>query len=261
MQPSPFVPQRASRVTLGFTLMEILVVVSIIIVLAAIAVPAYTMAQKRAQQTAALNTMKQITAALHTYVAQNDGVFPAEDCKGTDTWKTASDPANNNVWYNCLPRQMGTKGVGDFGNDPRAFYSKANPLYLQGAGYPPAEESLQRPLFAIAINTKLQRKGESGVKMPARLASMPDAGRTVIFLEQGLPKEKKAMAQQPKYDGSCKGSAKSFVARHGESGVLSFLDGHAELVRGDAILQPDGSFPFPQTGIVWTRSAEENPNK
>jgi hypothetical protein len=85
----------------------------------------------------------------------------------------------------------------------------------------------------------------------------------VALLEQGLLNEDRTLAVQSKkdYDGSPKGSAKSFVGRYGGKGVLQFFDGHAELVEVRRVLTETGQFPFPQTDIVWTPTPEENPNK
>jgi len=242
--------------------MEMLVVVAILLVLAAIAVPVFMAVKSRADQTTALNTMRQLGGALATYIGQNDGTFPAEDSKGIDTWASAAKADNKNVWYNALPKILGYRGVGEYGSNPREFYTKKNILFLPGAGYPEADTKLTQPLFAIAINTKLERKDPTTKeKNPPKLSAITAPSKTVAFLEQGLPKEKKAMAQQPKYDGSCKGSAKSFVARYGGKGMLTFVDGHAEAVEGKDVLTETGGFYFPQIAIIWTKTAEEDPNK
>lgn len=245
----------------AFTLMELLVVIAIIMVLAAIAFPVFATVQMRSNKATAMNMMKQLTGAAITYAAQNNAELPKEDSKGTDTWQAAADPENSQAWYNALPKLMGKKPVGEYVNDPRAFYTKDNLLYLPGATYPENDKKLVRPLFAVAINTKLQRKDEGGKKPPLRMANIAEPARTVLFLEQGLPGEKKAHGTQSKYDGSAKGSARSFVARYGETGLISFVDGHVEEVKGKDLLTETGKFPFPPEGIVWTRSADEDPNK
>src|SRR3954447_2499299 len=215
----------------AFTLMEMLVVVAILLVLAAIAVPVYLTIKSRGDQATALNTMRQLGSALATYIGQNDGTFPEEDSKGIDTWANAAKPENKKVWYNALPKMPGAQGVGDYSKNARDFYTRRNVLFLPGASYPEGDTKLTAPLFAIAINTKLERKdntlpkGSPEKKAPPKLTAISSPARTVAFLEQGLPKEKKAMVQQPKYDGSCKGSAKSFVARYGGKGILTFVDG------------------------------------
>lgn len=245
----------------AFTLMEILVVVAIIMVLAAIAFPVYSTVKMRSNKAEALNMMRQLTAAAGSYAAQNDGDLPKEDAKGTDTWQAAADPANATAWYNALPKLTGRRTVGDYATDPRAYYTKDNMLFLPGAIYPESDKKLVRPLFAVAINTKLQRKDEEGNKPKLKIMHIAEPARTVLFLEQGLPSEKKSVATQNKYDGSCKGSARSFVGRYGDTGLLGFVDGHVETVAPKDTLTETGKFPFPQTEIVWTRTADEDPNK
>src|SRR5688572_22658963 len=204
----------------GFTLMEILVVVAIILVLAAIAFPVFNTVRQRANKGVAAHVMRQLAAATAAYTAQNDGELPREDSKGTDDWQTAADPENSKAWYNSLPKLMGARSVGDYAITPREYYTKENILFLPGAAYPEWDKKLVQPLFAIAINTKLQRKNSEGKKAALKLGQIGKASKTVLFLEQGLPGEKQAMGTQNKYDGSCKGSAKSFVARYGEQGAL-----------------------------------------
>jgi len=72
----------------AFTLMEILVVGAIIIILAALAVPAFTRALESARATKDLNNLRQIGIAMQTYLNDNDQNLPA-----TTTWPgTAASP-------------------------------------------------------------------------------------------------------------------------------------------------------------------------
>ena len=261
MKLTPFASFRSK----GFTLMEILVVVAIILVLAAIAFPVFATVQNRANKAVALNNMRQLGSAAGSYSSQNDGQLPAEDAKGTDTWATAALPDNAKAWYNALPVILAHKSVAQYASNPQAFYSKENILFLPAAKYPETDKKLAAPMFAIAINTKLQRK-DANKEKSVRMVQISNPARTVLFLEQGLKGEKpKAMAQQPAYDGSPKGSAKSFVTRYNGFGVLTFIDGHAETVEGKDILEDNGQFKWPvQPGdIIWGKSTEEvdNPNK
>jgi prepilin-type N-terminal cleavage/methylation domain-containing protein len=257
------VPVSRHRAAQAFTLMEILVVIAIILVLAAIAFPVFTAIQNKARKAVALNNMKQLTTTLITFAGQNDQNLPPEDSKGTDTWQAAADPENGKVWYNSLPRMLGHKGVGDYANTPRDFYSKDNLLFLPGASYPETDKKLGRPLFAIAINTKLQRRDDAGNK-GAKLTQITQPARTVIFLEQGIKGEPKASPTQPAYDGTPKGSARSFVARYGGQGVLAFLDGHSESVEAKDVLTETGRIIWTAgqvPDIIWCRTPEEDPNK
>jgi type II secretory pathway pseudopilin PulG len=239
----------------------VLAVLAFLALVAGFAFPVFTVIKMNANQAAALNAMRQFGAAAATYAAENNGTLPETGSKDTDTWAAAASPKNVKAWYNVLPKKLGHKGVDQYASNPQAFYSKENILFLPGAQYP--NEKLARPTFAIAINTKLQRKDEKGEKPPVKLSQITNPSRTVLFLEQGLPKEKKASAQQPKYDGSPNGSAKSFVARYRGAGVVTFVDGHADLVEGKDILEAYGN-PWPPLhpgDIIWSKTPEENPNK
>ena len=256
---------RASLRSLGFTLMEILVVIAIILVLAAIAFPVFATVQNRANKAVAMNNMKQLGSASGIYTSQNDGLLPAEDSKGTDNWGSAALPENAKAWYNALPVILSHKSVAQYASNPQAYYSKENLLFLPGAKYPESEKKLVAPLFAIAINTKLQRTDKATGEKSARLSQITNPTRTVLFLEQGIKGEEKAMKQQPKYDGSPKGSAKSFVARYNGFGVITFVDGHSDTVEGKEILTETGDFPFKglqpnEITIIWTKTPEEDPN-
>ena len=238
--------------------MDILVVVAIILVLAAIAFPIYNTSINRVNKTKALGNMTQLGSAAGMYSSQNDGQLPAEDSKGTDTWAAASLPDNAKAWYNALPLIVGKKSVAQYAPNPQAFYSKENLLFLPAAPYPESDRRLSRPIFAIAINTKLQRK-KDGPEKSVKMQQITNPSRTVLFLEQGLKGEKKAMPQQPSYDGGPKGSAKSFVARYNGMGVITFCDGHAEAVEGKGILEDNGMFKWPvQPGdIIWGKSTDD----
>ena len=64
----------------GFTLVEIMIVVAIIALLAAIAVPSFLRARKRSQATATLETLRMIDGAKDQYAIENSkgtGVTPA----------------------------------------------------------------------------------------------------------------------------------------------------------------------------------------
>lgn len=243
--------------------MEVLVAIAILLVLLAIAFPLYNLMRDRSGKQAALKAMKDLGQGLSMYTGQHSGTLPTEDAPGTDTWKAIAKPEANDAWYNAVPRAIGRKGAGDFSSSPREFYTKENMLFLPGAAYPDSDKVLREPLFAIAFNTKLQRRDENGKKKPTKQSDITNPSRTVIFLEQGLPDEPRTLSVQTKkdYDGSCKGSAKSFVGRYGGQGALLFADGHVEMVDARSLLTETGTFPFPQGNVIWTCTPEENPNK
>jgi type IV pilus assembly protein PilA len=250
----------------GFTLMEILVVIAIIIVIAAIALPVFTKMRKSAYKAHAVGIMKGLASAAAKYAGEHDGQLPAEDGQGKEDWTAIANPEQENAWYNALPKQMGSKSPADYVREGRtaAFYTKENVLFLPGAGYPESKK-MQKPLFAIAINGKLQRKDKDGKKNEVRLQNIASASNVVVFLEQGLPGEERAHDTIAKkdYDGAPKGNAKSFVARYTGKGVISFLDGSAREVSGKDLLTSTGDIiwnPGDESQIRWTVDPKDDPN-
>lgn len=73
-QPAPTSRPRQS----GFTLVELLVVISIIVVLAGLAVPATVGARNRADQVTGLNNVRGIKSALDLFASDFDGEYPNE---------------------------------------------------------------------------------------------------------------------------------------------------------------------------------------
>jgi prepilin-type N-terminal cleavage/methylation domain-containing protein len=254
----------------GFTLMEILVVIAIIVVLAAIAFPIYGRIKGKANMGHATNVLRQLSSAIGNYAAQNNGELPPEDTPGKEDWQLISAPESDKAWYNSLPKLMNAKPVGDFAREHReaAFYTKENILFLPGAQYPEGKK-MARPYFAIAINGKIQKKDKDGKKPELRLNNIVNPNNTVIFLEQGLPGEPKAHPTMSKsnYDGAPKGNAKSFVARYTGKGLIAFVGGNVREVAGKDLLEPNGQIIWspeaattdPST-IIWTPDPKQDPN-
>lgn len=62
----------------GFTLMELLVVIAVVIVLAGFLMPALAKTRQLAHRARCANNLKQIGTAMHLYANNNNGDFPAE---------------------------------------------------------------------------------------------------------------------------------------------------------------------------------------
>jgi len=65
----------------GFTLVEIMIVVAIIALLSAIAIPNLLRARITANESAAQATLRTISVAIETYAAANSGVYPDAESK------------------------------------------------------------------------------------------------------------------------------------------------------------------------------------
>jgi len=237
----------------GFTLLELLVVISIILALAALALPVFNHQQLQSRKVVALHMMRQLGTALEIHVAQNDNNLPDEGSVSENSWSYASDPTNTKCWFNALPRLLEMKPMSAFAGNPAAFYTKENLLYLPGATYPAGGARLIKPLYAVGINSKLQRRDASGNKAFVNKNNIQSPSKTVLFLERGLPSEKRAMPTIPPYDGAPKASPNAFVARHSKKGVLTFVDGHAASVEASEILDAAGNVRLPPSAdIIWS---------
>jgi len=88
----------------GFTLVEIMIVVAIIALLAAIAVPGFLRARKRSQASRILNDLRMISGAMDQYAIENS--------------KASTDPVFIADWTNYLKKDTNLYVTGNdlFGN-------------------------------------------------------------------------------------------------------------------------------------------------
>lgn len=101
--------RRASRRRSGFTLMELLVVISIIILLMTLLMPSMRGAMARARQAQCANQLKQISVVCITFARDNKGQLPKGNAVNPTTFRQSLVPALNNymnaagvtpeIWY------------------------------------------------------------------------------------------------------------------------------------------------------------------
>lgn len=106
-------PQTRSRC--GFTLIEILVVVAILGILAALLLPAISRVQENALVAKSTNSLRQIGAALRMYAGENNGFLPAADGAANPTgtyWMLELNP------YVGKDKQTGLVDTSEFFIDP-----------------------------------------------------------------------------------------------------------------------------------------------
>jgi prepilin-type N-terminal cleavage/methylation domain-containing protein len=93
------------KATAAFTLIELLIVITIIAVLAGIALPAYNGVKERGDQTKDLSNAKQIALAMRQFAIDNNGAYPSKAvdaaAKGDYSAAAATLAANSNeaFWW------------------------------------------------------------------------------------------------------------------------------------------------------------------
>lgn len=93
----------------AFTMAEVLIVVAIIAILGAIALPVYSTAKRSAQNTGCVSNLRQLGLALGLYANDNQGWAPP--------WGTRTSWASNETWIDGQPQKW---------RDALAYYAGKN---------------------------------------------------------------------------------------------------------------------------------------
>lgn len=106
------------KTTSGFTIVELLIVVVVIAILAAISLVAYTNIQGRARDSQRLQDIKTIAKALDLYYIDN-GRHPASTCGSSCVINGSWSTTNDNGWA-YLANILVPKYISSLPSDPRA---------------------------------------------------------------------------------------------------------------------------------------------
>ncbi|MFO1497148.1 MAG: type II secretion system protein [Verrucomicrobiota bacterium] len=105
-------PTRFTK-SVGFALIELIVVVAIIAVLAGLLIPAIATAKRSARSLQCLNQMRQIAFAIRLYAEDNDDLFPRS--------QHSAFPHGQLPWGRAIASQLGEK-AGSWSNLLRTVY-------------------------------------------------------------------------------------------------------------------------------------------
>src|SRR6266403_4358179 len=107
----------------GFTLVEIMIVVAIIALLAAIAVPGFLRARKRSQATRILNDLRMIDSAVDQYAIETNRVTGNTVSVGDWTAYLKSGTVLYNTGADLLGHAYGNQVVGTLPSVPSASFA------------------------------------------------------------------------------------------------------------------------------------------
>jgi prepilin-type processing-associated H-X9-DG protein len=184
----------------GISLTEVLVVITIIVVLAAILMPVAKGFRERAGAAVCVQNLRQIGVGLHAYIAENSGRFP--DGRGDVSWQ-----GYGMCWYDAAAQNMGRE---------YEIYHQGEPL-PKVFGCPSGHGKAYEPAWPYtgdyAANAHL------GSDVPT-LSAVKNPGATPYVQDT-------VMQNQFAYWIFGEGrSYASFADRHGGRGNILWVDGH-----------------------------------
>ena len=245
---SPLPTSLHSPLVSAFTLIELLVVIAIIAVLAALLLPGLAHAKASARRTECLTRQKQWGMAFHEYADDNEGWLPREGYHNNgevywNNWAQVQNTASQDVWYNALVSYLSLRPASSYAlPDARlSFYERNSFFHCPSAPFPKAIRSVgyQIAVFSIAMNSQLVEPPDVPI---VKLERIKKTSQTVLLLDNLIEEEESVVEEQAKDNlGQPAAYANRFAGRrHGRTGVLTFVDGHAEAIAGNKVVETSG---------------------
>lgn len=247
----------------GFTLVELLVVVAVVGVLAALLFPSLGRGRSLAKQTACLGLVRQWSMALQMYAMEQQDWMPREGFHtngivGWNNWNQVRNPQAADVWYNTLTHYSGFRGAATYGDvtERAQFYGGRSGFLCPGVQIPEMARppTFQIALFSVAMNSQLVEPHNA----PAtRFGLIPNPSTMVLFTDNRLEKEPLIVKEQSTSAlGQPAATANRFPCfRHGTGANLAFADGRAQWTLGVRVVETNGInrgwIRMPEDQIAW----------
>lgn len=238
-----------SRDTQGFSLIELLVVISIVALLMAIAMPALNRARSLARQTVCQSRLRQWGLAFAAYASENSGIYPHADgrdrCGDEEPFTRAGTADYWFGWVDVVAPMMGEK---PWREHARGAYPGVKSVFqCPSAQRAPESSYSYKPArngyFSYAMNSCLELDANcwapydqpGGNNMPSFLntARIKAPARTILLFDQLLdPRQGYGGDTLNRSAGRhCGSYPKAFSARHAKArgalgGFLLYCDYH-----------------------------------
>jgi prepilin-type N-terminal cleavage/methylation domain-containing protein/prepilin-type processing-associated H-X9-DG protein len=236
----------------GFTLVEMLVVISIICALIALLLPALGQARASAQRAACLSNLRQLGTAFQLYAQDNLEVLP--DCKNTHNyanWINSNPPTLANLQTSALYKYVGS-GFGKLLLCPGdQLDSRPGYAYYEGA-YP----------SSYSFNVQMFFRRMQGIQGPAQKVlllddDMPNDPEFYYWISPSSPASggfvsRISLRHEMKYAPNANDDVTiTATRRQGKSGNVLFCDFHAGTM--DAMHENDANWfnAYPNQAPTW----------
>lgn len=196
----------------GFTLVELLVVIAVVAILAALLFPAFARAREKARQAACVSNVRQLGLAFQQYAQDNDEQLPA----ATDGGNGDGGVRGGWIYY----RVWASSGV-----VPDAFDPAQGSIfpYLKSAGVYvcPSDGDGRRSGDSYAVNSCTTAQDNLQPHMGKSLAAFDAPASFALLGEEGDATD----------DGNWWYGVNALSARHTGGSNLAFVDGHVKWYR------------------------------
>ena len=199
--------QESKSTPRAFTLVELLVTISIIGLLAGLTIPAIQMARESGSQSKCVSNLKQLTTAQLTAAADNNGRVFVRDSTNNWAHDTSGNVTNGKLW------------LGGYVQDTKVF--------LCPHGRKPASRWFGNPACDYSINVTPDPFAQDFY-----LSRLPGASRVILLFEEAVitaaqQKDSCALLQTnlPPNQGDRLFTEATGISNHRKKGCVSFYDG------------------------------------
>ena len=201
----------------GFTLIEMLVVIAIIAVVAAILFPVFAKAREKARQTTCLSNMKQLSLAVAEYTIDYDDHFPNQVSAEAGDELTGAW-----IYYDLFADAF------DVDKGSLYPYVKDKSVYICRDDVAGTKNGLSYSMNGCVSSKELPDGGFMQGIPPAKIV---EPSNTMLFGEEASytlndPTSDPALGTSD--DGYFNVTSNGFSTRHTSGSIISFVDGHAK---------------------------------